>query len=490
MEKKSKLYYLRSTKDFLHFHLGLYNSSKNFTFNVCKPTTHLAYLLELKQLGDQSILSCMKTKIKRTGYFFPSVRWKCWGGGGGGSGGIRRVGRGIRGEGVKVVTAPFFSELPSHSLVSSAFAICLRVSLTGTKNKTSHCSRSMNSLHTGDPNKTTWMRLRLPRTNDYFSGDSESQTTWPDPGALTHTKKAADRKHGSAGWKTAAQRPRRQAGTCRDSSDTTRTPRRARAQTVKEGSPRLSNRTSVTLRARQEWLVKGRERRNPGTLGSTLPGRAALLCPLPRPFSTPVPTPALGLGATPPEPLWGQTESTERMRGLLASVAPARAPAALWAAGRAPPPGLLTNARPRHQPERPAGEQSTDPEPHLHQRAGSDCAWGPPERRAQAPGSGLRGPGRELGEAVGPHPLEGEGVVPGVPSDQPATSASGATGERCPSGRSLSCLSVDGERRESRRSLVAERKEPNWCDGSTCVEGAGGGRRWLRWANPELPFLS
>lgn len=38
-------------------------------FNVCKPPTHLAYLPDLKQLGGQSILSCMKTKIKRVGYF-------------------------------------------------------------------------------------------------------------------------------------------------------------------------------------------------------------------------------------------------------------------------------------------------------------------------------------------------------------------------------------------------------------------------------------
>lgn len=47
--------------------------------NVCKPPTHLAYLPDLKQLGGQSILSCMKTKIKCTGYFLSSVRPKCLG---------------------------------------------------------------------------------------------------------------------------------------------------------------------------------------------------------------------------------------------------------------------------------------------------------------------------------------------------------------------------------------------------------------------------
>lgn len=46
---------------------------KNFTFNVCQPPTHLCNLLDLKQTRDQNILSCIKTKIKRTGYFLSSV---------------------------------------------------------------------------------------------------------------------------------------------------------------------------------------------------------------------------------------------------------------------------------------------------------------------------------------------------------------------------------------------------------------------------------
>ena len=79
--RKSKLYYLRSTKDFLPFPLRSVQFFKNFTFNVCKPTTHLAYLLELKQLGGQSFLSCMKTKIKCIGYFKCKVKMlgKGWG---------------------------------------------------------------------------------------------------------------------------------------------------------------------------------------------------------------------------------------------------------------------------------------------------------------------------------------------------------------------------------------------------------------------------
>lgn len=52
---------------------------KNFTFKVCKPLTHLDYLLDLKQIGGQSTLSCIKTKIKWTGYFLWSVRPKRWG---------------------------------------------------------------------------------------------------------------------------------------------------------------------------------------------------------------------------------------------------------------------------------------------------------------------------------------------------------------------------------------------------------------------------
>lgn len=145
---------------------------------------------------------------------------------------------------------------------------------------------------------------------------------------------------------------------------------------------------------RRGVTCQSRARGNPGTLRSQ--DGQPRLCPHPRPFSTPVPPPAWGLGATPSGPLWGQTESTGGMRGLLASPAPARAPAALWAAGRAPPPGPLEIASPRHQPERPAGERSTDPEPHLHRRAGSGCARGPPAARMR-----LRALSAVLGASLG-----------------------------------------------------------------------------------------
>lgn len=63
--------------------------------------------------------------------------------------------------------------------------------------------------------------------------------------------------------------------------------------------------------------------------------------------------------------------------------APTRAPAALWAAGGAPPPGPLVNAVPRHQPPRLAAERSSDPEPHFLQRAGSGCAEARPRACAR-----------------------------------------------------------------------------------------------------------
>ena len=146
-----------------------------------------------------------------------------------------------------------------------------------------------------------------------------------------------------------------------------------------------------------------------GTPGSRFPGRRARLCPHPRPVRQPGTAPRLGSWATQSAPLWGHTEATEGNRGLLPSPAPARPPAALWAAGRAPPPGPLVSAGPRHQPPRPAGEQSNDPEPHFHQRAGSGCARGRPTvrmRLSAAPAS--------FGTAVGPEPLEGAGIGAGL----------------------------------------------------------------------------
>lgn len=80
--RTSKLYYQKSTNDFLPFqiiHLSLYNSSKNSTFDVCKPPTHLDYLLDLKQIGGQSVLFCIKTKDKMHWTFPFKCKAKCWG---------------------------------------------------------------------------------------------------------------------------------------------------------------------------------------------------------------------------------------------------------------------------------------------------------------------------------------------------------------------------------------------------------------------------
>lgn len=111
-------------------------------------------------------------------------------------------------------------------------------------------------------------------------------------------------------------------------------------------------------------------------------------------FQHPGPAPRLGSGATAAGPLWGQTEATGKTRGLLASPAPARAPAALWAAGRAPPPELLLSAGPHHQPlgppaSRAATRNRTSPAHRKWLRAGARlphacaCAWSlPPAARA------------------------------------------------------------------------------------------------------------
>lgn len=126
-------------------------------FNVCKPPTHLAYLPDLKQLGGQSILSCMKTKIKRIGYF--KCKAKMLGGGEW----KRREGGLTRGQRGESVTATILSGRPSFTLVSFAFVIFPRPALTGTKNRISHWC--LNSLHLGSPkqNQLEWKKLRFPR---------------------------------------------------------------------------------------------------------------------------------------------------------------------------------------------------------------------------------------------------------------------------------------------------------------------------------------
>lgn len=155
---------------------------------------------------------------------------------------------------------------------------------------------------------------------------------------------------------------------------------------------------------------------------------------VPRPGSPPLPPPSsflhrgtalrLGSWATQSGPLWAHSETTGRKRGLLVSPVPARAPAALWAAGRAPPPGPLVSAGPRHQPPQPACGQSSNPEPHFHQRAGSGCARGRPTVRMRLSAVSLAA-GASFGVAVGPEPLEGAGL--GAPWSRPATSAGGQT---------------------------------------------------------------
>lgn len=133
---------------------------KNFTFNVCKPPTQLDYLLNLKQTGDQSILSCIKTKIKCTGYFKCKAKM-LWGE-------SARGERGITGEREEICHRHNPQWLPSLTLVSFAFVICLRVSLTGTNNRIAHCSRCLNSLGIGSPEQSNLNEIKVSQGQYLF----------------------------------------------------------------------------------------------------------------------------------------------------------------------------------------------------------------------------------------------------------------------------------------------------------------------------------
>lgn len=167
---------------------------KSFTFNVCKPPTHLAYLLDLKQLGGQSFLSCMKTKIKCIEYFLSSVRPKCCGVG---PGVWKRRQEGLRWGGEKICATTILRGLPSLTLVFAS-VICLRASLKGTKNRISHCSKWLNSLRLGRSSEPkNFNEIKVSQGQYLFQLIlTVTLFTRPDPRALTRTKKVAEKKDG------------------------------------------------------------------------------------------------------------------------------------------------------------------------------------------------------------------------------------------------------------------------------------------------------
>lgn len=125
----------------------------------------------------------MKTKIKCIGYFLSSVGSKCWGDGQSGRGGRKDQGGGW-GERKPVITI-ILSGLPSLTLVF-AFVICLRVSLKGTKNRISHCSKWVNSFRLGSPEHDNFNEIKVFPGPVFISVDSDSHTlfTWPEPQSL------------------------------------------------------------------------------------------------------------------------------------------------------------------------------------------------------------------------------------------------------------------------------------------------------------------
>lgn len=152
-----------------------------------------------------------------------------------------------------------------------------------------------------------------------------------------------------------------------------------------------------------------------GAPWSRPPGRAVRLpaSPAAAPYSLLQPPPPFWVWGKPdPEALradrgHGGNEGSARVCNT-----PSRAPAALGAAGGAPPPGplslslSLSRAGQRHQAPRPAGEQRSDPEPQFHWRAGSGGALGWVAVRMR-PSAASSGAGVGFWEAVGQEQLAG-----------------------------------------------------------------------------------
>ena len=230
----------------------------------------------------------MKTKIKCIGYFLSSVRSKCWGDGQSGRGGRKDQGGGW-GERKPVVTI-ILSGLPSLTLVF-AFVICLRVSLKGTKNRISHCSKRVNSFRLGSPQHDNFNEIKVFPGPVFISVDSDSHTlfTWPEPQRLdSHSENRWEK--GRQSWKTTAKCSGGQPpATAVWIPLTPVPPRPARRWTVKARrdpmSLPLDSRETETQKGRvtclrsRRWAVEGG---SSGTPGSRFPGRGARLCPHPR----------------------------------------------------------------------------------------------------------------------------------------------------------------------------------------------------------------
>lgn len=67
-----------------------------------------------------------------------------------------------------------------------AFVICLRVSLKGTKNRISHCSKRVNSFRLGSREHNNFNEIKVFPGPVFISVDSDSHTlfTWPEPQSL------------------------------------------------------------------------------------------------------------------------------------------------------------------------------------------------------------------------------------------------------------------------------------------------------------------
>lgn len=96
-------------------------------------------------------------KIKFIGYFFSSVWPKCWVGTGRSS-----EGRGTK-EGLKGVRKPVttLSGIPSLTLISYEFVICLRASLTSAQNRIDHHSGCLNSSLPGSPKQNNLNEVKF-----------------------------------------------------------------------------------------------------------------------------------------------------------------------------------------------------------------------------------------------------------------------------------------------------------------------------------------
>lgn len=87
-----------------------------------------------------------------------------------------------------------------------AFVICLRVSLKGTKNRISHCSKRVNSFRLGSREHNNFNEIKVFPGPVFISVDSDSHTlfTWPEPQSLDSHSENRWLK-GRQSWKTAAK---------------------------------------------------------------------------------------------------------------------------------------------------------------------------------------------------------------------------------------------------------------------------------------------